>query len=379
MAMNRTETIVFQKLSPPAWLLLSALCVVPALFLVCYHFLGLFNLKPAGQGNGLPEMEISEIYVYPIKSLRAVKLSSAIATAHGFAHDRTFMLLEKTPSTKPGYKVMSVSTHPHMTQFEQEVSLDPSSATENNRKITVRYLACGNASKQSSIDIPLVPSIDALSTLEVTMHNSPTTAYLMPKSYNDWFSTCFGFPVELIYLGSHRRSPRFNDLPSSPPPSLLKSLFFPKSSSPHTSQTLTFTDCAPYLFCTTASLSATSARLTPSTTPLSITKFRPNIVISGAPFPWQEDFWARLSIHSSRTGRDVGVALPHNCVRCSSINLDYETGKPGTGPEGQVLKKLQGDRRVDRGARWSPVFGRLAGPWVDERRDWYAKETSVKL
>jgi hypothetical protein len=52
--------------------------------------------------------------------------------------------------------------------------------------------------------------------------------------------------------------------------------------------------------------------------------------------------------------------MAHNCVRCASINIDYNTGKPGTGPEGQVLKKLQHDRRIDIGAKWSPVFGRYS-------------------
>lgn len=30
----------------------------------------------------------SQIYVYPIKSVRSIKSMSAIATSHGFAHDR---------------------------------------------------------------------------------------------------------------------------------------------------------------------------------------------------------------------------------------------------------------------------------------------------
>jgi hypothetical protein len=31
----------------------------------------------------------SQMYIYPIKSLRAIKVTEAIATAHGFKHDRT--------------------------------------------------------------------------------------------------------------------------------------------------------------------------------------------------------------------------------------------------------------------------------------------------
>lgn len=47
-----------------------------------------------------------------------------------------------------------------------------------------------------------------------------------------------------------------------------------------------------------------------------------------------------------------------NCVRCQSLNVDYQTGQMGTCESGTVLKKLLKDRQVDHGARLSPVFGR---------------------
>lgn len=79
--------------------------------------------------------------------------------------------------------------------------------------------------------------------------------------------------------------------------------------------------------------------------------------------PWQEDFWTTIQINNK-----TNVLFVHNCVRCKSINIDYETGKPGTGPKGEVLKRMQGDRRVDTGARWSPVFGRYAF-WENDEED----------
>jgi uncharacterized protein YcbX len=296
---------------------------------------------------------------------------------------------------------MAVSSYPHMTQFLQEISPSSSSTSklhdsDGDAKLTIRYLACGDASKQSSLTIPLTPSTKNLQTLEVNMHGSATLAHRMPDHYNAWFTSCFGFAVELVYLGSHRRSPRFSDMmsssssssspsPPSPIPSPLAHLksLLPTPTSPLTSQALTFADCAPYLFCTTASLDSVSQRLQlPSTAlapasaaatatkPMDITKFRPNIVLAGAQQAWHEDYWASLRIFSSSgqkkmdntTTNQTNVSLVHNCVRCKSINIDYATGKPGAGPTGEVLKRLQADRRVDVGARWSPVFGRY-GFW----------------
>lgn len=62
---------------------------------------------------------------------------------------------------------------------------------------------------------------------------------------------------------------------------------------------------------------------------------------------------------SSSTPRDeVTLQLTANCVRCTSLTVDHETGKFGTGPGGNVLKLLQKDRRIDMGHKYSPVFGR---------------------
>ncbi|KAF5852681.1 hypothetical protein GGP41_008073 [Bipolaris sorokiniana] len=355
-------------MSQPTWLL-AAVYVTPVI-LVCYYFLGRSSPSRAAVGAIL-EMEISEIYVYPIKSLRAIKLASAIATPHGFVHDRTFMLLEKTPT---GYKNMAVASYPQMTQFLQEISPSPPSATSNahsnsstDSTLTIHYLAHGATPNQSSLTIPLNPPTTLLQTLEISLHGSPATAYRMPDPYNTWFTSCFGFPVELVYLGSSRRSPRFSNLTSSSSPTTSSS----SASAPQIAQSLTFTDCAPYLITSSASLSSVSSRIASE---MDITKFRPNILLSGAKEAWDEDYWSRIQIESEKAQTEV--ALLHNCVRCKSINIDYATGKPGTGVKGEVLKRLQGDRRVDQGARWSPVFGRY-GFWVGGGKGREEKEEVV--
>lgn len=47
-------------------------------------------------------------------------------------------------------------------------------------------------------------------------------------------------------------------------------------------------------------------------------------------------------------------------MEANMIQTDYATGKPGQGESGNMLKLLQKDRRIDRGAKYSPVFGRYA-------------------
>lgn len=98
-----------------------------------------------------------------------------------------------------------------------------------------------------------------------------------------------------------------------------------------------------------------------------ITKFRPNIVVEGAEGEYVEDFWRELDINGNK------VLLTQNCNRCVSLNLDYNTGNFADGEVGKVLANLSKVRRVDPGAKYSPVFGRYA--FLDENA--HSKTISV--
>lgn len=78
---------------------------------------------------------------------------------------------------------------------------------------------------------------------------------------------------------------------------------------------------------------------------------------------YEEDFWAELVVGSSQ----IRVLLTANCARCQSINVNFATGKFGTGDSGKVFKKLMADRRVDKGAKYSPIFGRYG--FLDAKSD----------
>lgn len=298
------------------------------------------------------------------------------------------MLLKVTP-TEDGtstLKNMHISHFPEMSLFHTEIEY-PTATT--SAKVIVTYNA-PDQSKPKRLEIPLEPSTKPLSPLEIVMHQSPTKGYNMGAECNDWFSNCFGYPVVLAYLGSHSREVLGTLAPGSKKSTarllgkLEKWLFIPalliaftinalKNYNHRTeilgsllltsallgiyhyirrSDRITFADCAPYLVISETSVDNVSARLDGQE--MDRTKFRPNIVIAGAEEAFEEDFWCTLDIGPVR------LLLTGNCVRCQSLNVDYATGKMGTGAAGSVLKKLMKDRRVDGGARFSPVFGRYS-------------------
>lgn len=334
---------------PTVWLL-TGLVVFPYLV---YRLLGF--LSPLI--HNLTAMRISEIYVYPIKSLRAVPLKEAVATRYGFDHDRTFMLLKKKDDGT--WENMTIGHFSDMTQFVQEFE----NYGTNDATVKVTYQAYGEADKVKSIRIPLVPDTEKLESFHVNMHSSPTDAFNMGEKYSQWFTECFGYDVVLIYIGAENKRPViFEDMQPLTPDPLTA---FLKKNVPFLGRKverlmgirqteqwrIRFQDCAPFLITSQTSLDDVSSRLDGEK--MDMVKFRPNIVIEGANEPWQEDYWGTIIINQK-----TEMIMAHNCVRCQSINLDYKTGKPGVGPSGEVLKRLQKDRRIDIGAKWSPVFGR---------------------
>lgn len=294
-------------------------------------------------------------------------------------------------------KNMHVSNFPEMTLFLSELVLPNSNGNSDDNgddgKVIVRYnppvdeeaAKISTTCKESrTIEIPLKPDISESKTIDIVMHKSPTTAYDMGSKYNSWFSECFGFEVILAYIGRNRRQ-----VLGSMAPSARKSLnntpltnkgeeengwlSLVKSGLPsirgllgggnaaaqkeNEDRILTFSDCASYLVASETSLHDVSDRL-PDGEEMDVSKFRPNIVLSGAPTAWEEDFWGELSFQPHDEKESVQLILTSNCVRCVSINVDYASGKPGKGPSGQVFKRLAKDRRVDAGNKYSPVFGR---------------------
>ena len=88
---------------------------------------------------------------------------------------------------------------------------------------------------------------------------------------------------------------------------------------------------------------------------MDIHKFRPNIIVSGAPAAYDEDYWAQL-VFPGKLKMDFGGT----CWRCQAITVDLNTGKKAEGEIGEVWKRLAKDRRVDKGWEYGPVFGKYS-------------------
>lgn len=255
---------------------------------------------------------------------------------------------------------MQMSEYAECALFEQSIA---------DEHVSVQYLkpkgeplVAPHPKQDETLDIPLNPATDSLERAEINLHQSMVSAYRMGEKYDEWFTACFGFNTTLLYIGPERRpvlgtfSPR-NKVEADAPTaqkgwlSSVSSYVFgnQKEEDP---DWLTFTDMAPLMLTTEASLTNVRARL--QSGEVDMVKFRPNVVVTGEG-EFDEDYWAEMSINGQ-----PGFSLTKLCNRCVSLNINYETGRFETSGDGAVLKHLTKDRRVDPGNKWSPAFGRYA-------------------
>jgi uncharacterized protein YcbX len=293
--------------------------------------------------------------IHPIKSLRGCPVSQAVLTREGFYLDRRFILL-KDDEEKPGKLThMQISKFSNMILFHTAIEGD---------KLIVSYRAPGTPKPAGeTLEIPIEPqNLEDLEMLSVNMYTSPNTSYHMGEECSKWFSERFGFRVILAYWGGNPR-PVLGNLPGKPAnegkkerSAISKALSrLPVVGSligDDEDGIIAFNDVAPYLILSEKSVANVSDRL-PEGMEMDYTKFRGNILVERADAAFEEDFWGELTF-----GKDSKIILTANCGRCRSLNIDYNTGEQGKGMDGEVLKILQKDRRVDPGVKYSPIFGR---------------------
>ena len=163
-----------------------------------------------------------------------------------------------------------------------------------------------------------------------------------------WLGELLDRPVRLVWLAD----------PSTGP--------VPRPAPESDDARLSFADAQPMLVTNTASLDALNDALLEGGSlegPLPMNRFRPNLVIAGAP-RWAEDGWSRLRIG----GVTFQVVKP--CARCMVTTIDQETAETGREP----LRVLADHRRFGSDLRFGvylapeqsapgrpdPVIGRLA-------------------
>jgi uncharacterized protein YcbX len=225
--------------------------------------------------------KISELYIYPVKSLGGIKLDKAVITDRGIKYDRRWMLIDSDNrfiSQRECAKMALLKTH-----------------------ISADYLTVTNTSDNSSINIPLTPVKKEV--IQVTIWDDTCTVQLVNDDIDAWFTNVLGRDIRLVYMPDS--TARFTEPAYTPADSITS-----------------FSDAYPFLIIGQSSLDDLNKRLNRK---VPVSRFRPNIVFTGGA-PYQEDVMNSFIINNITFN---GVKL---CARCIMITIDQTDASMGKEP-----------------------------------------------
>jgi hypothetical protein len=223
-------------------------------------------------------LQLSELWIYPIKSLTGISLKQAQVTSRGLEFDRRWMLVDDEGV------FINQRNYPELALFQTNIKdgflvVTHPNDFESNVKILLSQKKEGSKIKSIVWD-------DAVESVEEE------------KSVSQWFSNILGFSVRLVYMPEEslrKVDPEFaitaNDITS-------------------------FSDGFPFLIIGQSSLDDLNTRLENS---VSIKRFRPNFVFTGGQ-AYEEECWKEF-----RMGKLLFQGVKPS-GRCVMITVNPEKG-----------------------------------------------------
>jgi uncharacterized protein len=228
-------------------------------------------------------LTLSQIFIYPIKSLGGIALDQALVQERGLQYDRRWMLVDEqgqflTQRTFAGMALLQVQLAPRGLEV-----------THRTRPELPPLL------------VPFEPPIQ--NRTRVTVWDDTCEALEVSGAAPEWFSQALGKPCRLVYMPDDSR--RQVDLHYARPGDITS-----------------FSDGFPLLIIGEASLADLNGRLDQT---LPINRFRPNLVFTGGA-PYEEDTWDHFTIgsHPFRGVKPSG--------RCVVTTIDQQTASKGPEP-----------------------------------------------
>ncbi len=225
-------------------------------------------------------MHLSEIWIYPIKSLGGIRLKESMVLEKGLQYDRRWMLVDKNGT------FISQRTHHQMALF-QVALLDDT--------IMVRYPKFG------AISFPI--ALPTTSLITVSVWDDQVAASVLNTDINNWFSEILKQEVRLVKMAETADR-------------LVDERFA------HNMETVSFADGFPFMMISEASLDDLNTR---TETYMSMRRFRPSFVVSGFE-AFQEDVIQSLTIGN------ISLLVVKPCARCIMTTIDPETAITGKEP-----------------------------------------------
>lgn len=237
-------------------------------------------------------LQLSEIWIYPIKSLGGIRLNESDVEARGLKYDRRWMIVDENNVFITQRKIH------RMALLEVELSIN--GLTIFHRQYPEDRLHIGFGETTDEV-------------VDVKVWDDEVISKAVSEAADLWLSRVLELPVRLVYmdeLSTRQIDPDYAE----------------------DGEEVSFSDGYPVLIIGQASLDELNSRLQE---PIEMRRFRPNLVVTGSA-PFAEDDWSEIRIGA------IDFKGVKRCARCVMTTINPETGKSGAEP----LKTLASYRRV---------------------------------
>lgn len=221
-------------------------------------------------------MHISEINIYPIKSLGGITLNESKVEERGLAFDRRWMLVDER------------------NQFLTQREFPAMAAI----KIVLETDGLVASVEDSSLRVSRLPPTKEIANVKVW--RSSVKAQVYGTETNEWFSQILKTKCRLVLM-----------------PETAKRRVNPLYAVRKFWDTVSFADGYPFMLIGRSSLDDLNSRLE---IPLPMNRFRPNLVVDGSA-PFAEDSWKLIKI-----GETI-FHIVKPCARCVVTTVDQESGE----------------------------------------------------
>lgn len=253
-------------------------------------------------------LTISELVVYPVKSLRGVRVGRWPVERRGLRHDRRWLLVDAEG------KFLSQRSDRRLALVDVEIL-----------ETHLRISAMGHGEL-------LIPLQEEGPRRCVRIWDDTVDGVEVGPEAGRWFSDYLESPTALVYM----------------PEDVKRPVPWPEASE---GDLVGFGDSCPILVAGQSSLDDLNGRLAQ---PIPIRRFRPNLVISGAS-PFAEDEWTGIE-----TG-EVALRRIRGCGRCSVTTIDIDTGEASDEPLRTLATFRKQGKNVYFGSYYAPdLCGELA-------------------
>ncbi len=237
---------------------------------------------------------LSNIFIYPVKSLAGIQVSSWQVNEKGLLHDRKWMLIDSNK------QFLSQRHLPKMALIKTQ--------------LTETELILSTATS-GSISLPLYPSEGT--NIVSTIWKDQCLSKTVSKEADQWLSDFLAIKCQLVYQ----------------PDEVIRAV---DPGYANHSDKVNFSDGFPFLITSEASLNSLNQAMNLQ---LPMQRFRPNLVISQCE-SYAEDSWRKITIN------DISFRLPKPCSRCSVPTIDTETAQTNKEPLTTLSRTRKWNKKV---------------------------------